>query len=339
LRQQIEALKQKLAAEGLFDERLKRPLPAFPRRIGVVTSPTGAAIRDVLTVLRRRFPGISVMVYPVPVQGEGAAAEIRRMLEVADARAECDLLILTRGGGSLEDLMPFNDEALVRAIRACVTPVVSAIGHEIDITLADFAADRRAPTPSAAAELASPDAQAVGARFDDQVRLLRRAMGRRLHQGRLATDALTARLRQIHPGRRLQQRQQRLDELEQRLARHLTRDIALRATALERLSSRLHIQNPDRRIGERRQHLAFMEQRLTRSFTGNLRLCRDRWAALARHLDAVSPLATLGRGYAIVSRTADGRIVTRASEAAVGETVEARLSEGSLICRVEEQLE
>lgn len=337
LRQQIEALKQKLAAEGLFDESLKRPLPAFPRRIGIVTSPSGAAVRDVLTVLRRRFPSISVVIYPVPVQGEGAAVEIRRMLEVADARGECDLLVLTRGGGSLEDLMAFNDEGLVRAIRACSTPVVSAIGHEIDVTLADFAADRRAPTPSAAAELASPDSSAVSARFDDQVRLLQRAVKRQVHKGRLALDAISARLRQTHPGRRLQQQQQRLDELEQRLTRRLNRDLMQRATTLERATGRLRVQSPERRIADRTRQLATAEQRLSRAVSGQLRLYRDRWAALTRHLDAVSPLATLGRGYAIVCRTDDGRVVTRSSEAAVGETVEARLAEGRLICRVEKQ--
>jgi len=334
LRQQIEALKKRLAAEGLFDDKDKRPLPAFPRRIGVLTSPTGAAIRDVLTVLRRRFPAIEVMVYPIPVQGEGAAAQIRRMLEVADARGECDLLVLTRGGGSLEDLMAFNDEALVRAIHACRTPLVSAIGHEIDVTLADFAADRRAPTPSAAAELASPDARPLRQRLDDSARRLQGMLLRQLRQHRHQCESLSARLRRSHPARRLQQRQQRLDELEQRLIRRQKRELQTRRNELARSIQRLRIQSPQRRIADRRRRLDQARSHLHRALDHQLARLASRWTAVTRQLDTVSPLATLGRGYAIVNRVADGKLLTRAADVGVGEEVDVRLAEGHLICEV-----
>ncbi|RMD80440.1 MAG: exodeoxyribonuclease VII large subunit, partial [Gammaproteobacteria bacterium] len=219
LRRELERLKRRLAAEGLFDASLKRPLPPFPRRIGVVTSPTGAALRDVLSVLRRRWALARVLVYPVPVQGAAAAPAIAEALALASARADCQVLILTRGGGSLEDLWAFNEEAVVRAIRACALPVVSAVGHEIDWTLADLAADRRAPTPSAAAELVSPDAAELLGLLQARLGHLAQAAGRRLALAGERHRAARRRLLVQHPGRRLQRGAQRLDELELRLGR------------------------------------------------------------------------------------------------------------------------
>jgi len=288
LRRRFEELKARLAAEGLFDAALKRPLPRLPRRIGVVTSPTGAAIRDILHVLARRFPAIPVLIYPVAVQGAGAAAEIAAALRLASARRDADVLILARGGGSLEDLWSFNEEVVARAIRAASLPVVSGVGHEVDFTIADFAADVRAPTPTAAAELVVPDRaewlRALGAGRERLARAFRR-LGARARE-RLAW--LMRRLELTHPRTRLLARAQRLDELEARLGRALRRELA---TAAARL------------------------------------------AAAARTLNAVSPLATLERGYAIVTGP-DGRVVRAASDVAPGDEVLARTAGGAFAATV-----
>ena len=335
LRQQVEALRLKLAAEGVFDPAGKKPLPALPGRIGVVTSPSGAAIRDVLTVLRRRFPAITVLILPVRVQGAEAPAEIRRMIELADARADCDLLLVTRGGGSLEDLMAFNDEGVVRAVAACHTPIVCAIGHETDVSLAELAADRRAPTPSAAAELVSPDARELAQRFATHASSLRRLIERRTNHERLRLNAVTRRLDQAHPGRRLMVQQQRLDELETRMTRRLRQRLALVAEHRARVARRLSAQTPRRQVGLLGRRLVDLRVRLGRAGVARVATARSRADVLTRALHAVSPLATLGRGYAIVRRFSDGHIVTRAAAVSPGETVEAQLAEGSLLCRVE----
>ena len=209
-------LKERLAAEGLFDERLKREVPAFPKTIGIVTSLAAAALRDVLTTLARRNPGIAVIVYPAPVQGEGAADRIATMLRRAGRRADCEVLLLVRGGGSIEDLWQFNEEAVARAIRACPIPVVVGVGHETDFTIADFAADRRAPTPTAAAELVSPSRADLVARMADCVRCLGREMQRKLQYASQALDAAAGRL--VHPAARLRSYQQLVTQLRARLA-------------------------------------------------------------------------------------------------------------------------
>lgn len=291
LQREFENLKRRLGEEGLFDEALKRALPAMPARIGVITSPTGAAIRDIVSVLERRFPSVPVVVYPVPVQGAIAPARIVAMLHTAGTRAECDVLILARGGGSIEDLWAFNDEAVARAIRACPIPVVTGIGHEIDFTIADFAADRRAPTPSAAAELVVPDRVELRRRLSDLARLAQRRVVQRIVRDGERVQWLEARLRQLHPGRRLQQQSQRLDEMEQRL----------------------------RRAWDRRHERAGV-----------------RVASAARALHAVSPLATLARGYAIVT-TLDGDVaVTDARRLTPGDTLRARFARGQADLTVQE---
>jgi exodeoxyribonuclease VII large subunit len=285
LQRAFEQLKARLAAEGLFATERKRPLPLVPRRIGVITSPTGAAIRDVLHILARRFPAAAVLVYPVPVQGAAAAPAIVAALDLASARAECDVLILTRGGGSLEDLWAFNDERVARAVQRCAIPIVTGIGHEIDFTIADFVADVRAPTPSGAAELVVPDARAwlqrlvqLGARFTAGMR-------RQLLHEHSRYTALSRRLQQAHPGARLAQHSQRLDELEGRLQFALQARLAAQVARLE---------------------------------------------SAARALQAISPLATLGRGFAVITRTADGALVTSAAQLEIGDTFDARLAQGSL---------
>lgn len=337
LRCAFEELKKRLAAEGLFDPAHKKPLPPLPRRIGVITSPSGAAIHDILTVLRRRFPAIPVLIYPVLVQGTAAAPAIARMIRRAGEAGDCDVLILARGGGSLEDLWPFNDEAVARAIHACPLPIVSGVGHEVDVTIADLVADHRAPTPSAAAELVSPNgaewAQAFAAR---EKRLLQRLLHLQLAK-RQQLNWLTKRLDQCHPGRRLRDQSQRLDELEQRLYHAWRVQLRDGCACLVALDAHLHQHNPRRRLRQyllQREHLA---RCLTQLMRARLQQHRQRLAVLSRALDTVSPLATLNRGYAIVQRASNGVIVRDADAVNIGDRIEARIARGRLICTVDEK--
>jgi exodeoxyribonuclease VII large subunit len=292
LQRAFEELKARLAAEGLFAPERKRSLPLAPRRIGVITSPTGAAIRDILHILRRRFPAAAVLIYPTPVQGAAAASSVVAAIELAGSRAECEVLILARGGGSLEDLWAFNDERIARAISRCPIPIVTGIGHEIDFTIADFVADLRAPTPSGAAQLVVPDALAWLHRLAQLAARFAAGAQRALKSEQARLDVLRRRLQQAHPGARLLQHSQRLDELEARLR------LALRA------------------------RLAASAARLD---------------SAVRALQAVSPLATLGRGFAVVTRSADGALITSAAQLSVGERFDARLAEGSVRAAVIER--
>lgn len=287
LRRRFDDLKAKLAGEGLFAEQHKRPLPPLPRRIGVITSPSGAAIRDVLTVLGRRFPAIPVRVFPVPVQGADAAARIAAMIAIADRRADCDLLILTRGGGSLEDLWSFNEEIVARAIHAASIPIISAIGHEIDVTIADFVADRRAPTPSAAAEMAVPDRHEFAYRLAQlRTRLQRQLRQRHTHEATRLRH-LQERMQRVHPRDRTRTASQRADELELRLRRafRLRREQAeiridhLRAR-LQQRHPRQQIQNANTRLSALRRQLEPVLSRALARLSGRLRESR---AALLAH--------------------------------------------------------
>lgn len=335
LRRAFELLKVKLEQEGLFDPGRKKPIPAFPRRLGVVTSPSGAALHDVLTVLRRRYPGLPVVVYPVPVQGQGAAAEIAAMLSLADERAECDLLILTRGGGSPEDLAPFNDEALARTIAALRAPIVSAVGHEIDFTIADFVADRRAPTPSAAAELASPDGPALQARLERLAGRLQGAHRRQHGQRVVRLRDLARRLRRSHPAAQLRRRAQLIDELDARLRRSWLRRADRARQGLQRHAARLRLLAPRTRLARLHERLFGLERRLGRALAHHQEMATTRLGAAARRLDALSPLATLDRGYAIVRRADDGSVVRGCEAAPPGTRIDAQLQCGVLLCRVE----
>jgi exodeoxyribonuclease VII large subunit len=334
LRLAFEQLKKKLAAEGLFDTEHKRPLPELPHQLGLITSPSGAAIRDLLSVLRRRFPALPVVIYPVQVQGEEAPQQIVRMLALANRRNECDVLILSRGGGSLEDLQAFNDEAVARAIHASQIPVVSGVGHEIDFTIADFVADQRAPTPSAAAELVAPDQMAWRQRMHQLAQRLELGQTRRLGLLGEHLHGLQRRLQRQHPAQRLQQRAQRLDELSQRLWRASDLLLLRHNRRLEQLQSRLQNQSPVKRLERLRLLHQALDERLRRGMATRLETARSRLAQQARDLHTLSPLNTLARGYAIVSRERDGKIVRAASEVELGESVKAQLSEGNLLCEV-----
>jgi exodeoxyribonuclease VII large subunit len=335
LQRAFEELKRKLDLEGLFRAEHKLPLPPLPRRIGVVTSPSGAAIRDVLSVLRRRFPAIPVLVYPVPVQGRDAGRDIAAMLRRAGERRDCDVLILTRGGGSLEDLWAFNEEAVARAIHDCPVPVISAVGHEVDFTIADFVADQRAATPSAAAELASPDQYEWLAQLTAlQARSLRH-LQQHLGTQRQQLGTLTRRLQLRHPGQYLRQQAQRMDELEQRLRRGIHLRLNNLQAELNEALGILRQATPIHAIHRAGMQRQALEQRLVAAMSALLQQRQRRLAVACKSLDTISPLATLDRGYAIVTRQQDRRILHSATGVSPGEQVEARLAQGRLLCTVD----
>ena len=316
LKRQFEELAARLAAEGLFAPERKRALPALPKRIGLITSPTGAALRDILNVLRRRFSAARVLIYPASVQGSLAAAELIGALRLAARHGECDVLILARGGGSLEDLWPFNDERLARAIAASPIPVVSGVGHEIDVTIADFAADVRAPTPSAAAELVVPDAADWLESCARAEARLMRAMRRRLGEVRERLRWLEGRAQLASPVSRLFEQSQRLDEHEQRLERALRRRLAAAGERLRWLSGRAALVSPSIRLARRALELEALEQRLGRALS---HLQQARAGALTereRRLWQASPIARL--------RAASARQATLTTrlEAAAGQRVQ-----------------
>jgi exodeoxyribonuclease VII large subunit len=400
LKREFERLKVKLSAEGLFALERKRSLPRFPRRIGVVTSPSGAAIRDVLNILGRRFPPASVLIYPTPVQGAVAVSSIVEALRTASARAECDVLIIARGGGSIEDLWCFNDERVARAICASSIPVVSGVGHEIDFTIADFVADARAPTPSGAAELVAPDRNACLEALARTAERMSVCIRRELRSLSARFDGALLRLKLVHPGVRVSQQAQKLDELEQRLAGGVGREIRTIATRLERAKQRLNLAHPGLRLAQQVRRLDDLEQRLVNSVRATVHGDGNRvgelYARLVRHspdhlareyrvrhegldsrlrqawkeyrsgkeqrvnasataleqipkryftekehrlkvaltkLNTASPLATLARGFAMVTRP-DGALVTDADSVNVGDEIKASLGRGAIKARV-----
>ncbi len=333
LQQAFEALKRRLAEEGLFAPEHKLPLPSLPHCIGIITSPGGAAIRDILSVLRRRFPAIRIIIYPVPVQGKEAASQIAAMIETAGKRRECDVLIVGRGGGSLEDLWAFNEEIVARAIHASPLPIVSAVGHEIDFTIADFVADHRAPTPSAAAELLSPDKAELSQQLSRLTIRLREATIRQVQRSKERLRWQSARLK--HPGRRLQEIAQRLDELEQRLHNAWNHQLRHYQAGLDRQAARLQRQTPAHRLRELLTKCDIVRKQLYSEMERLLESSRQRLQTQVRQLNAISPLAVLGRGYAIVRRLPDGTIIRNSNMVAVGDHVEARLAKGRIHCRVE----
>ncbi len=329
----FEQLKARLAAEGLFDPARKRPLPAFPTRIGIVTSPTGAVIRDILNVLERRFPGLHIRLYPAQVQGEGSAASVCRGLEYFSRSGWPSVVILARGGGSIEDLWTFNEESVARAIAASSVPVVSAIGHETDFTIADFTADLRAPTPSAAAELVIPPRAQVLNRFaaasDTMARALRYRLAvsaRRLHETGVLRAASGFR-------RSLGRRQQRADELDFRLRQASRARLTLSHRRLDAASARLAALDLRLRFARFRQRLAAARAASAGRIAVTLARRRSALETLTAHLSQLSPLKILDRGYAIVHNPA-GAIVKAPADAPPGSSISVRLAQGRLAARV-----
>jgi exodeoxyribonuclease VII large subunit len=336
LRLELERLKQRLAVEGLFDEAQKRPLPAIPRQVGLITSPTGAAIRDLLSVLERRFAAIPVVVYPAQVQGEGAADELAGALDLANARGECDVLILARGGGSLEDLQAFNDEALARAIRRSAIPVVTGVGHEIDLSIADLVADRRGATPSAAAELVSPSAQHLGQRLLASKRRLSGVQQRILSARRQRYAAAERHLRLLHPLGRLQRQQQRVDELQRRMETVLARKLESARGRLGPLALRVKAASPRSDLERRTLIVGSLARRLDEAAGRVLGARGERLARAIQGLGALSPLSTLTRGYSILRKMPAGSVVTDSNQVDSGDRLDARLARGRLTLEVVE---
>lgn len=323
-------LKAKLEAEGLFDPARKRALPRFPRTLGVVTSPQAAALHDVLTALARRMPGLPVIVYPTQVQGAGAGAQIAAAIRTAGARAECDVLLVCRGGGSLEDLWAFNDEAVARAIAASPIPVVSGVGHETDFTLADFAADLRAPTPTAAAELASPVRTELLQRLDHLARVLRHYQTRRLQGEMQRMDYLARRL--VHPAEQLRRRRFDLQALAQRLAGTVRAQVAREHLAVARLGQRLV--TPRHRVAREQQRLGSLAERSRRAADTGFARQHLTLERLAKSLTHLNPEGVLARGYSIVQRT-DGSVVQDAATLTAGDALDLRFHRGRARTRVE----
>lgn len=334
LKQQYEALKQSLGAEGLFDANRKQPLPPHPARIGIISSPTGAALHDILSVLARRAPHLQVIIYPSQVQGDIAATQLISALELANRRNETEVLILARGGGSLEDLWCFNDERLIRAIAASHLPVVSAVGHEVDVTLSDLVADLRAPTPSAAAELISQDGGAQQLQYQQWQQRLQQAQRRYLLQISNRLTRLNARLQLQHPRQQLQQQAQRLDQLQIRLQRALRQRLALAQQRLNNGKLRLQHQHPAQRLQSRQLQLNGLQLRLNSLLKARLDCSHHQLALAGSRLSAMSPLATLSRGYSITLH--QNRVLTDASHLQPGQVITTRLASGEVVSRVEQ---
>lgn len=337
LQRKFEALKAKLAAEGLFDEDIKQDIPELPECIGVITSNTGAAIHDVLSVIKRRFPSIPVKLYSVPVQGEAAAPAICRALELVEEQAECDVVLLVRGGGSLEDLWAFNEESVARAIYDCPIPVVSGIGHEVDVTIADFVADIRAATPTAAAETVTPD-QASWLQSLDWYHLhLQQLISRKIQRHHETLDWLGKRLAQQHPVAVVQRLSQRLDDVEQRLNYAWRYSLQQQQNRYQQLRARLLTVSPARQVARYQHQVQILAQKLRHHIQHSLQRQRSRLQNNARTLNAISPLQTLERGYSITCNTS-GKAITHSSEVSVGEELQTLLHQGKIISMVKKVL-
>jgi exodeoxyribonuclease VII large subunit len=335
LRQAFEQLKQRLEQEGLFDDRHKQPLPEFPRQIGVITSPSGAAIRDVISVLKRRYPAVPVLIYPVQVQGENATNEIMQAIQLANERKECDLLILTRGGGSLEDLMAFNDEQVARNVFKSKIPIISAVGHEIDFTICDFVADQRAPTPSAAAELATPDSRELKEKYADLQHQIIHRFERQQHSLQQMVENIRRRLTLLHPGVQLGQKQQRLDELELRINRSIETTLNRSKQELASLHIRMQAESPLQRTSTLQQKTAQLQRRMQLSISNQHKLLTQKLSTAVSNLNTLSPLATLERGYSITTKLPEGLILHSSKDVSAGDRIETKLASGKLICQVE----
>ncbi|OXM16738.1 exodeoxyribonuclease VII large subunit [Paenibacillus herberti] len=329
-----EQLKARLEEEGLFHESRKRPLPRYPAVIGVITSPTGAAIRDIITTLQRRYPAAAILIYPAVVQGKSAAPSIVRGIEAMNRHGKADVLIVGRGGGSLEELWAFNEEAVARAIASSLIPIISAVGHETDFTIADFAADQRAATPTAAAEIAAPHMAELR---ESLARLDQRLEAAVLNKVRIRKERLLRARRSpyfVHPRRYMLDQAQRLDRLRQRLEERAGRHPERAAHKLERLQRRLDTQSPHSRAGESRRELGRLMERLEKSIRSNVKDARQRTLSSVRQLDALSPLKVMSRGYSLVYEESNDKLVRSVKDLELGDVVHVRLPDGSAQCHV-----
>ena len=334
LRRAFDALKLKLSQEGLFDASNKKPLPALPKTIGVITSPSGAAIRDILTVLRRRFAAVPVIIYPAAVQGNNAKHEIAAAIALANEQQQCNVIILGRGGGSLEDLWAFNEEIVARAIYASAIPIIAAVGHETDVTIADFVADFRAATPSAAAEHATPDQLEWLSRFVQLEARLEQHLQRKLSQKQQSLVWLSKRLQQQHPGQKLARNAQRIDELEARLNQALQSKLRHHKTLVNGTIAKLWQYNPAVTVNGYQQKQDYLRKRLIAALFRKLERLQLSLLNNSQTLHAVSPLATLSRGYALVIHPTSGQIIRSTAQLKPGDSVETRLAQGRFTSQI-----
>ncbi len=338
----FEQLKEKLGKEGLFEASRKRPIPLLPQRLGIVTSPSGAALRDLCRILHRRFPNLDVLVYPAQVQGDMAAAEIAKGIQVLNRLAKegvidgLDILIVARGGGSLEDLWPFNEESVARAIATSAIPVMSAVGHEVDFTIADFVADVRAPTPSAAAEMVVRNKEEFRERVSALEGRLARSLGHRLRDLRSRADRISSHQAFAAVLHGIETRGQRVDDAVHRARFHLDRRLSRLRQHLQGLAARLSERRVDRRLGEARTRLARLVARLLAAEREQHHRARRDFAEVASKLEALSPLGVLGRGYSL-AWSPQGKLLRSSDEVAVGDAVRVDLARGRLHCRVEKR--
>lgn len=339
LRLQFEQLKAKLAAEGLFSEEYKQDIPELPTGIAIITSKTGAAIHDVLSVIARRFPSIPVKLFPVPVQGVEAAPAICNAIDligssVADGEIDCDVILLVRGGGSLEDLWAFNEESVARAIFDCPIPIVSGVGHEVDVTIADFVADIRAATPTAAAETVTPDQTSWLQSFDYYQQRLQQLMSEKVERQQEKVQWLHRRLQTQHPENQIQRARLRVQDLTKRLTRHGQTLLQFRQSRLDACNAKFKAHNPGLLINQHKQTTAFLNARLHRVALNLLNNKKSQLSNVARTLNAISPLQTLERGYSITLNK-KGTAILSIEQIKPQETIETRLHDGRIISRVE----
>lgn len=329
LQQLFDELKMKLAGEGLFAQSLKQTLPQNPKCVGVITSKTGAALYDILDVLKRRDPSLPVIVYPTVVQGEEAPFKIAQAIGRANSRNECDILIVGRGGGSLEDLWCFNHEIVARTIASSQIPIVSAVGHEIDVTIADFVADVRAPTPSAAAEIVSRDNSHKNQALLTKQQRLHSAWRHYLSEQKVEVNRLTHRLERQHPRYQLEKQSQRLDDLTARLQRAIDKKNSNLENQLSRIQQRLNFHSPVSTLSRHQYNLQQKQDRLVQAIQSRLIADKHRLALRAEKLDTVSPLSTLKRGYSI-TKADDGTIITQASQLQSGQPIQTTFVDGTI---------
>ncbi len=332
----FDLLKNKLKNEGLFDSSLKQEIPGIPSQIGVITSPSGAAIHDILSVLKRRFPAIPVIIYPTSVQGDLAKSEIAATLEEANQQKQVDVLILARGGGSIEDLWAFNEECVARAIAKSKIPIISGVGHDVDFTIADFVADLRAPTPSVAAENAVPSQITWISKFESIENNLKKNIQRQLSLYQQSTNWLSKRLQQQHPGEKLQRHAQAIDLAEARMIRAIQNKIKHNNQLVKNQVSIFQQYKPDTKIDRYKEQLHFLSSRLNNSIQYQLEKLQKKHLSLNQTLHAMSPLATLGRGYAIVSDPKSSTIISSTQKLSINDKIKTRLADGDLISQVME---
>ena len=337
LQRKYEALKLKLKQEGLFDTDTKQSLPEYPKAVSIVTSATGAAIRDILSVLRRRYPLLSIQIYAVPVQGEDSASAIVEALATINQRKQSDVVIISRGGGSIEDLWSFNEESVARAIYASKIPVVAGVGHEVDFTITDFVADVRAATPSAAAELITPHQNELLETFEQFESTLLYLLRDKVSNLQQAIDWLTQRLAFLHPKQNVLRKQEYLLELQRRAQSAIKLNITERYNQLNKLSLRFESQSPRTRVREAKIKLMDLNKQMNRSIQSKLDHNQQILHTLTRTLEAVSPLATMNRGYAIASNPSTGQILNDSAQIDKGDKVSIQLAHGSLSAKVEDK--